>query len=288
MGTGTNEAAGRLLAGVVAALGMASPGAWGQAESPAPAAGEVTRLPEVTVTGTREHEPLRETPAAVGIIPGETIRQDRPIHPNQIISQVPGAAVAVTNGEGHTTAIRQPFTTAPVYLFLEDGIPTRSTGFFNHNALYEINIPQSGGIEVTRGPGTALYGSDAIGGIVNVLTRVPPAEARGLYLGRNRQLRLVARADRRRQHLRRERLARRTSTSRTPTAGGSRPPTTARAGNSAWDRTIDAESIPDHAVRVLATSTSRPAPTRRCSPASRATTTRTTRPPTTCRSPTAR
>src|SRR5262249_3654960 len=52
-------------------------------------------------------------------------------------------------------------------------VPIRSTGFFNHNALYEINIPQSGGIEVTRGPGTALYGSDAIGGIVNVLTRAP-------------------------------------------------------------------------------------------------------------------
>jgi outer membrane receptor protein involved in Fe transport len=93
-----------------------------------------------------------------------------------MMSQIPGAAVAVTNGEGHTTAIRQPFTTSPVYLFLEDGIPIRSTGFFNHNALYEINIPQAGGVEVVRGPGTALYGSDAIGGIVNVLTRAPPNE----------------------------------------------------------------------------------------------------------------
>lgn len=92
------------------------------------------------------------------------------------MGQIPGVAVAVTNGEGHTTAIRHPFTTNPVYLFLEDGIPIRSTGFFNHNALYEINIPQSGGIEVIRGPGTALYGSDAIGGVINVLTRPPPAQ----------------------------------------------------------------------------------------------------------------
>jgi outer membrane receptor protein involved in Fe transport len=107
------------------------------------------------------------------VIPRESIERTRPNHPSQIIGQVPGAAVAVTNGEGHTTAIRQPFTTNPVYLFLEDGIPIRSTGFFNHNALYEINIPQAGGIEVTRGPGSALYGSDAIGGIVNVLTRTP-------------------------------------------------------------------------------------------------------------------
>ncbi len=140
------------------------------------AAAQVATLPEITITGTREKALLNETPAAVGAISGDTVRQDRPNHPTQIMSQIPGVAVAVTNGEGHTTAIRQPFTTNPVYLFLEDGIPIRSTGFFNHNALYEINIPQSGGIEVIRGPGTALYGSDAIGGVINVLTRTPPKQ----------------------------------------------------------------------------------------------------------------
>ena len=128
----------------------------------------------IVVTGTRERELLAETPASVGAVDERTLRQDRPAHPAQVMGQVPGVAVAVTNGEGHTTAIRQPFTTNPVYLFLEDGIPIRSTGFFNHNALYEINIPVAGGIEVTRGPGTALYGSDAVAGIVNVLTRTPP------------------------------------------------------------------------------------------------------------------
>jgi outer membrane receptor protein involved in Fe transport len=71
--------------------------------------------------------------------------------------------------------MRQPITTKPMYLYLEDGIPTRATGFFNHNALYEVNLPQSGGLEVLKGPGTALYGSDAIGGVVNVLTRPAPA-----------------------------------------------------------------------------------------------------------------
>jgi outer membrane receptor protein involved in Fe transport len=140
------------------------------------AAAQVAVLPEVTVTGTREKALLNETPAAVGAIKGDTVQQDRPNHPSQIVGQIPGVAVAVTNGEGHTTSIRQPFTTNPVYLFLEDGIPIRSTGFFNHNALYEINIPQAGGIEVTRGPGTALYGSDAIGGVINVLTREPPKQ----------------------------------------------------------------------------------------------------------------
>lgn len=131
-------------------------------------------LDEVTVTGTREGQKLSETPASIKVISGDTVRQDKPSHPSQIMGQSPGVWVNVTGGEGHMTAIRQPLTTNPVYLYLEDGIPTRSTGFFNHNALYEINVPQSGGIEVSKGPGTALYGSDAIGGVVNVLTRPAP------------------------------------------------------------------------------------------------------------------
>jgi outer membrane receptor protein involved in Fe transport len=137
---------------------------------------ENTIVDEITVTATREEERLVETPASVGIVKAETIAADKPSHPAQVMGQMPGVAVAVTNGEGHSTAIRQPFTTSPVYLFLEDGIPTRSTGFFNHNALYEINVPQAGGIEVLHGPSSALYGSDAIGGVVNVLTSEPPAE----------------------------------------------------------------------------------------------------------------
>jgi outer membrane cobalamin receptor len=91
------------------------------------------------------------------------------------MNRLAGVHVSELSGEGHSMAIRQPITTKPMYLFLEDGIPTRATGFFNHNALYEVNIPQSGGIEVLKGPGTAMYGSDAIGGVVNVLTRAAPA-----------------------------------------------------------------------------------------------------------------
>ncbi len=134
-------------------------------------------LPAVTVTGTREQTLLSETPSAVGMISRDTIVETRPSHPQQLLGQIPGVAIGVTNGEGHTTSIRQGFTTSPLYLFLEDGIPIRATGNFNHNALYELNIPSAGGVEVVRGIGSALYGSDAIGGIVNVLTRTPKERA---------------------------------------------------------------------------------------------------------------
>lgn len=139
------------------------------------AADEPQLMDEVVVSGTREAERKSEVPATVDVIRGDAIRDAKASHPSQIMGRVPGVWVNITGGEGHQTAIRQPLTTAPVYSYLEDGIPVRATGFFNHNALYEVNMPQSGGIEVTKGPGSALYGSDAIGGVVNILSRRPPA-----------------------------------------------------------------------------------------------------------------
>lgn len=144
---------------------------------PLPVAAADQALGEVTVTATREGQLVAETPATIGVIKEKALREVRPSHPSEIMGQVPGVWVNVTGGEGHQTAIRQPLTTSPVYLYLEDGIPTRSTGFFNHNALYEVNLPMAGGIEINKGPGSALYGSDAIGGVINVLTRKPPTKA---------------------------------------------------------------------------------------------------------------
>jgi iron complex outermembrane receptor protein len=127
-----------------------------------------------TVSATREARTRREGSATIEVLDGAAVREARAAHPAQILKRVAGVYVSQLSGEGHSMAIRQPITTKPMYLYLEDGIPTRPTGFFNHNALYEVNIPQSGGIEVLKGPGTAMYGSDAIGGVVNVLTRPAP------------------------------------------------------------------------------------------------------------------
>lgn len=133
------------------------------------------RLEEIVVTGSREAEPLKEKAQTIGVVQEREIKDVKAAHPSEIMNRVPGVWISATAGEGHITAIRQPLTTNPVYLFLEDGVPIRSTGFFNHNALYEINMPGAERIEVTKGPSTALYGSDAIGGTINVMTRSAPA-----------------------------------------------------------------------------------------------------------------
>jgi len=148
----------------------------------------------INVTSTRESTLMSETPASIGKIDNKNLKDSKPAHPSEITNQIPGVYINITGGEGHMTAIRQPTTTKPVYLFLEDGIPTRSTGFFNHNALYEVNIPQSDSIEVIKGPGTSLFGSDAIGGVVNVLTAKPPKKKQSninIEAGQNGWLRLL-------------------------------------------------------------------------------------------------
>jgi iron complex outermembrane recepter protein len=132
---------------------------------------QVLVLPEMVVTASREERRRAETPATIHVIGRDQLERTRPTHPSEVLNAVPGVWVNVTAGEGHMAAIRQPKTTSPVYLYLENGVPTRATGFFNHNALYEVNVPQAERIEVVKGPATALYGSDAIGGMVNVLTR---------------------------------------------------------------------------------------------------------------------
>jgi iron complex outermembrane recepter protein len=62
------------------------------------------------------------------------------------------------------------------FLFLEDGIPIRPAGFCNVNGLLEANTEQAQSIEVIRGPANALYGSNALHGITNVLMPMPGPE----------------------------------------------------------------------------------------------------------------
>lgn len=133
-------------------------------------------LEPLVVSASRELERRAEGSLTIDALGGTEVRRTRAAHPAGILNRLAGVHVTETSGEGHMMAMRLQVTTAPMYLYLEDGIPTRPTGFFNHNALYEVNLPQAGGIEVIKGPGTALYGSDAIGGIVNVMTRPAPLD----------------------------------------------------------------------------------------------------------------
>ena len=137
---------------------------------------EALEMEHVIVTSTREAKAAHAIPEASDVILEEELRFLAPSHPEEALNRVPGVHINNLGGEGHMASIRQPITTSGVYLFLEDGLPTRPTGFFNHNGLYEINIPQASRVEVIKGPASALYGSDAIGGVINSMTKPAPLE----------------------------------------------------------------------------------------------------------------
>ena len=69
--------------------------------------------------------------------------------------------------EQHTMSIRQPIYYGASYLYLEDGVPVRSSGVFNHNTLLEMNMDNVNKIKIIRGPAPIIYGGEAIGGAVN-------------------------------------------------------------------------------------------------------------------------
>lgn len=129
---------------------------------------------DIVVTATKEGKSKFKSPESISKLTKKQIEQISPTHPADVANRVAGVHVANLGGEGHMTSIRQPISTSGLYLFLEDGLPTRPAGFFNHNALYEINMPQAGSIEITKGPGSSLYGSEAIGGIINTITDPSP------------------------------------------------------------------------------------------------------------------
>ncbi len=137
-------------------------------------------LDEMVVTGTRSETPILEQAGNTGRVSEQEIELVRPDHISEIANRVSGVNIQEGNGQEHLTSIRSPVLTggagAGSFLYLEDGIPLRAAGFANVNGLFEVNYEQAGGIEIVRGPGSAFYGSNAVHGLVNVLSRAPSLE----------------------------------------------------------------------------------------------------------------
>ena len=112
----------------------------------------------------------------------ERIRRTNPIHPSNIFNQIPSVWISRGSGQEHLTAIRSPVLTGPgacgSFLILEDGIPTRPSGFCNVNGLFETNFESAERLEVIKGPSSARYGSNAMHGLINVVNFIDSEEKR--------------------------------------------------------------------------------------------------------------
>jgi iron complex outermembrane recepter protein len=133
-------------------------------------------LNEVVVSANRGERVKRsEAPIAISLINAKALQDAKPATIDQVLNKVSGVNMVNLGNEQHQMSIRQPMTTKGLFLYLEDGIPIRTTGLYNHNALLEINMANVRNIEVIKGPSSSLYGSEAIGGVVNFITLAPTA-----------------------------------------------------------------------------------------------------------------
>ncbi len=131
---------------------------------------EVKRIEPVVVTATRLEEPLEQVPSTVTVVSEEEIqtRQYRTVE--EILRSIPGVDVQRSGSLGKLTTVRIRGANPTQIQVLIDGVRVKSptTGDFDFGDLTVDNIER---IEVVRGPQSTLYGADAIGGVINIITK---------------------------------------------------------------------------------------------------------------------
>lgn len=133
----------------------------------------ITSIEEVYVTANKTATKKSEMPVAIHKISKKIIEDTKATSMYELVNKVPGVLMVNLGNEQHSMAIRQPMTTNSYFLYLEDGLPIRPLGIFNHNALLEINQFNLQTIEVVKGPTSSIYGPDAIGGSINLISVNP-------------------------------------------------------------------------------------------------------------------
>lgn len=129
-------------------------------------------LPEVVVTADRTPEPITRTGSAISVVDGATLAASNPASLVDALRSVPGLDITESGGPGATTNVRLRGANTGQTLVLIDGIrvndPTAASGDFDFALVSPGSIER---VEVLKGPQSALYGSDAMGGVINVITK---------------------------------------------------------------------------------------------------------------------
>ncbi|MFD2935662.1 TonB-dependent receptor plug domain-containing protein [Spirosoma flavum] len=125
-------------------------------------------IDEVVVTATRNERPMGALPLPVTVISGKQIQQMGSLRLNDVLREQTGLAVVSDHGQGIQIQGFGPDYT----LILVDGEPIvgRTAGTLDLTRLAVGNIKQ---IEIVKGPSSSLYGSEALAGVVNIITQTP-------------------------------------------------------------------------------------------------------------------
>ncbi len=132
--------------------------------------------PQIIIIGSRNPIPLTEVTAAVSVIKADDLQNLGDVFVADALRSLPGAAVNRSGPAGGLTQVRLRGSEANHVLVLIDGIEASNpfSGAFSFNALPAEGVSR---IEVLRGEQSALWGPDAIGGVINIVTG--PDETKG-------------------------------------------------------------------------------------------------------------
>ncbi len=128
----------------------------------------------ILVTATRSEIKASSVAASLSALHGASLEFAGHNHIQESLLRIPGVNLHRGNGQEYLPSIRSPVLTGAgacgAFLMAEDNIPLRAAGFCNVNELFEAHTEQAQRIEVLRGVGSAFYGSNALHGIINVIT----------------------------------------------------------------------------------------------------------------------
>ena len=127
-------------------------------------------LEPVVVTATRTETPLEEVTTSISVITSEDIRAQQAETVLEVLRDVPGLDVVQSGSRGNTTSVFIRGSESDHVLVLIDGIEANSTttAAFDFAHLTTESIER---IEILRGAGGTLYGSQAIGGVIHIITK---------------------------------------------------------------------------------------------------------------------
>jgi outer membrane receptor for ferrienterochelin and colicins len=128
------------------------------------------QLQPIVVTATRTPHTLWESDANVDVLTSADIEQSSAQHLGDVLKLLPGVSVATYGSMGQNASLSLRGSTSGQVLIMIDGVPINDIqlGGFDLN-LIPLEDVQS--IEVVRGAVSSLYGADALGGVVNIITR---------------------------------------------------------------------------------------------------------------------
>ncbi|KFF45637.1 MULTISPECIES: TonB-dependent receptor domain-containing protein [Pseudomonas] len=131
---------------------------------------QALKLSDVVISANRQVQARNDSSAANTVFTRADIDRLQPTSVTDLLSRVPGVQVAPTGGRGSLPGIFIRGTKAAQSLVLVDGqrIANTTTG---DSGLQYLNVDQIERVEVLRGSRSVIYGSDAIGGVIQVFTR---------------------------------------------------------------------------------------------------------------------